>query len=316
MPCHPQAALHTPATALQPAKHSNASVSRREGDIGSTSSSAGCSIAAIARKKPGPQPSHVPDVDAEQLLRSLGLSGAVDPAALLRNLRKLSGVRQQGVLDNSAAVKAHLRSPTVGLTAQQAGLLLERCPLLFSWPPEQRAAVLFGELQEHKVPAAVAVACFAAYPQAAERTTLAAGLAEAAVILAHSEDRDSSLGGRTAKVPAAQRTAAALLSKKPSAVKLVCQRAGHLQQRAVELQQLGLTAADVAALVWGQSEVLWTDAAARVASRAVVLQQELGMPAAEVVAMVAKGKPTWLTSSVTTLRERAAALAEVSKCAC
>ena len=303
--CMPMLQLRTTARAAGGIAGSSSSSSSSEVNSGN--------VTASTRKKPGRPLTPVPDVDAAQLLHGLGLSSTADPAALLRNLRKLPGVRQQGVLDSAAAVAAHLRSPAVGLTVQQVGQLLERCPTLFSWPPEHRAAVLFGQLQGAGVTAAAAAACFRCYPKAADRTTLAPGLAEAAVILAHSEDRDSSLGGRTAKVPAAQRTAAALLSKKPSAVKLVCQRAGYLQQRAAELQPLGLTAADVAALVWGQPEVLWTDAAARVASRAVVLQQELGLPAAEVVALVVKRKPSWLTSSIVTLQERAAALAEVSK---
>ena len=175
---------------------------RAAGGIAGSSSSSGSSDvsgkAAAAPRKRGPPPSPVPDVDAEQLLRSLGLSSTADPAALLRKLRKLPGVRQQGVLDNAAAVAAHLRSPAVGLSQQQVGQLLERCPALFSYPPEQRAAVLVGQLQGAGVTAAAAAACFRCYPKAAERTTLAPGLAEAAVILAHSEDRDSSLSGRTA----------------------------------------------------------------------------------------------------------------------
>ena len=96
-------------------------------------------------------------------------------------------------------------------------------------------------------------------------------------------------------------------------MQLVCQRAGYLQQRAAKLQQLGLTPAEVAALAWRLPELLLTDTAARVASKAAVLQQELGLPAAEVVGLVTKGKPSWLTSSVTTLRERALALAGVSR---
>ena len=78
----------------------------------------------------------MPDVDAGQLLHSLGLDGAAEPSAVLESMRKLPGVRQQGVLDNAAAVAAHLLSPAVGLTRQQAGQVLERCPALFSWAPE------------------------------------------------------------------------------------------------------------------------------------------------------------------------------------
>ncbi|PRW05914.1 hypothetical protein C2E21_9412 [Chlorella sorokiniana] len=266
--------------------------------------------AAETRYRGGPKPSPVPDVDAEQLLRSLGLSGTADPAALLTNLRKLPGMRQQGVLDNAAAVAAHLRSPAVGLTPQQAGQLLERCPELFSWTPEQRAAVLFGELLGAGLTAAAAAQCFIRRPAAARSTTLAPGLAELPAILAHSEDRDSSLGGRVAKVPAAQRTVAVLLTKTPSAVQLVCQRAGYLQQRAAELQQVGFTAADVAALAWDLPELLTVNATANVASRAAVLQHELGLPPAQVVSLVASRKPGWLSSSVIALQEGAAALAE------
>ena len=270
-------------------------------------------VPATPASKPGRPRSPVPDVDAEQLLRSLGLSSTADPAALLRSLRKLPGVRQQGVLDSAAAVAAHLRSPAVGLSQQQVGQLLERCPLLFSYPPEQRAAVLFGQLLGAGLTAAAAAQCFITYPLAAATTTFVPGLAELAAILAHSEDRDSSLGGPVAQVPAAQRTVAARLSLGPAAVQLVCRSAGYLQQHAAELQQAGFTAAQVAALVWKVPELLSTDTAGRVASRVAVLQQELGLPAAAVVALVVKGKPSWLSSSVATLQKRAAALAEVSR---
>ena len=171
--------------------------------------------------------------------------------------------------------------------------------------------MLFGELKQHQVTAADAVRCFTAYPAAAQRTTLAPGLGELAAILAHSCDREGG-SDRRAAVPAAQRTVTALVSQTPSAVVLVCQSAGYLQQRAAELQQSGFTAADVAALAWVRSELLWTDGAARVASRAAVLQQELGLTAAEVVSL-AKRRPRWLDSNADTLRERAAALAEVSR---
>ncbi len=297
------AARSIPATAAA----SSGSGSTSGSDSGSHG---GSSEPAAAPKKRGRPLSPVPDVDAEQLLRSLGLSGAADPAALLRNLRKLPGVRQQGVLENAAAVATHLCSPAVGLTVQQAGQVLERGPYLFSWPPEQRAAMLFGELLWGGLTAASAAQCFVTSPAAATPTSFAPGLAELAAILAHSEDRQGRQG-RKAAVPAAQRTVAALLSSKPSAVLLVCQGVGYLQQRAADLQQAGFSAADVAALVWTQPDLLWTDAAAKLASRAAVLQQELGLTATEVVSLAARQKPRWLASSVATVRERAAALAEV-----
>ncbi len=273
---------------------------------------ASSSEAAAPRKQTGPKPSPVPDVDAEQLLQRVRLSDKTEPAALLRNLGKLPDVRQQGVLDHAAAVAAHLLSPAVGLTEQQAGQLLECCPELFSWPPEQRAAVLFGQLLGAGLTAAGAAQCLAAYPAAADRTTLAPGLAELAAILAHSQDRDSSLGGPVPKVPAAQRTVAALLTQTPSAAQLVCQRAGYLRQQATELQLVGYTAAQVAELAWGLPELLWADVAANLASVAAVPQQELGLAAAQVVSLAAKRRLGWISCSPDTLRERAAALAEVS----
>ncbi|PRW05885.1 hypothetical protein C2E21_9406 [Chlorella sorokiniana] len=238
----------------------------------------GSSKAALPRKRRNRQPSPVPDVDAKQLLRSLGHSGTADPAALRDRLRKLPGMRQQGVLDNAAAVAAHLRSPAVGLTVPQAGQLLERCPVLFSWPAEQRAAVLFGELLEAGLTAAAAARCFGSFIAAANPTTLAPGLAELAAILAHSEDRASSPGPQP--VAAAQRTVAALLTQTPGAVRLVCQRAGYLQQQAAELQQAGYSAAEVAAFAWEQPQLLCISGAARLADLAAVLQEELGVTAA------------------------------------
>ena len=267
------------------------------------------SKAAAPKQKRGRRPSPVPDVEAEQLLRSLGLGGTADPAALLERLRKLPGVRQQGMLDNAAGVAAHLRSRAVGLTVQQVGQLLERCPVLFSWPPEQRAAVLFGELLAAGLTAAAAARCFMALPSTAQYTTLAPGLAELGAILAHSEDRE---GRRLAAVPAAQRSVAALLSNTPRAVRIVCRSAGHLQQCAAELQQAGYTAAQVAAVAWEQPALLRAAAAAKVADVAAVLQQELGLTAAAVESLVmARHPPRWLTNDGAVVQVRAAALVEV-----
>ncbi len=318
-----QAPLHqSAAAALQRAPHSSSASGNASGmnagdESGSSSGShSGSSSSKFggstpdARYRGGSKPSPVPDVDSEQLLRSLGLSGTADPAALLRNLRKLSGVRQQGVLDNATAVAAHLCSPAVGLTAQQAGQVLERCPVLFSWPPEQRAAVLFGELLGAGLTAGAAAKCFATYPPAAQSSTFAPGLAELAAILAHSQDRQA---GRRAMVPAAQRTVAVLLSRIPAAVHLVSYAATSLQQRASELQQAGCAASQVAAMAWRHPELLSADASAKLASRAALLQQELGLPAAQVFSLAARHQPRWLSSSVSTLQERAEALAKVSE---
>ncbi|KAI7836218.1 hypothetical protein COHA_009899 [Chlorella ohadii] len=265
--------------------------------------------AAVPRKRGGSQPSPVPDVDAQQLLHTLGLDFAAEPAALLRKLRKLTGVRQQGVLDNAAAVAAHLLSPAVGLTAQQAGQLLERCPVLFSWPPERRAAVLFGQLMAVGLTAEAAAMCFAAYPPAAHCTTYAPGLAEMADILAHSENREGS-PGKPAAQPAAQRTVAALLTHSPRALQLVSWRAKYLQRRAAELQQAGYTAGQVAAVAWEHPVLFGVDTAGKMAADAAVLQQELGLKTAQLDSLSARRPPRWRTASSETVRTRAAALAK------
>ena len=194
----------------------------------------------------------------------------------------------QPVAPSLCAAAAHLRSPAVGLTRQQAGQLLQGCPDLFSWPPEQRATVLIGELMGAGLAAEEAAQCFIKFPEAAVVNSFAAGLAELAAILAHSQDRDSRLGGTRPKVPAPQRTAATLLQQTPSAVMLVCNAAGYLQQNAAELQQVGFTPADVAALAWDRPELLSRDAAGNMARAAAVLQQELGLTAAETVSLVAR----------------------------
>ena len=159
--------------------------------------------------------------------------------------------------------------------------------------------------------AAEAAQCFITLPIGARYVSYAAGLAELAAILAHSQDKESG-SGRRAAVPAAQRTAAALVSKTPGALQLVCQRAGYLRQQAIELQLAGYTAAQVAELAWGLPELLWADVAANLASVAAVPQQELGLAAAQMVSLAAKRRLGWISCSPDTLPERAAELAEVS----
>jgi len=175
--------------------------------------------------------------------------------------------------------------------------------------------VTFGVLLGAGRTGAEAAICLAVRPEAAQVNTLAPGLAELAAILGNGQDRGG-LGGQAPKGLAGQRTVTVLLTQTPSAVRLVCQSAGYLQQRAAELQRAGFAAAEVAALAWWQPVLLCTDSAARIASRAAVLQQELGLPMAQVVSLVAQRKPSWVNSSVDTLRERAAALAEVSGAEC
>ena len=253
----------------------------------------------------------MPHIDTEQLLHSLGLSGAALPSKLLASLRKLSGARQSGVLEHAAAVVKQLCSSAVGLTGEQAGRLLEARPLLFSWPPEEGAALQLGQLRAAGLTVEAAVSCLLALPAEGGYRSFEDGLAELADILAHSADRESSHGGRKPAVPAAQRTTAALLTLKPAVIRLVLNKAGHLQQCSQQLQQAGWSAAEVAALVWYRPSFLASDSVQRLQQAIGVLVQQLGLTPAEVVGAVISIKPSWLTSSIDTLGRRAAALAEV-----
>ena len=251
------------------------------------------------------------EAEAADMLRSLGLQGALPPATLLDSLQSLSAERRGGVMQHAAAVAQHLRGPAVGLSAQQVGRLLERCPTLFSWPPQERATPLFRQLLGEGLAVDAAVRCFASFPPAAGAVSFEDGLEELAALLALSRDWE---GGRTPKVPAAQRTVAALLADKPSAIRLVASSPGYITQRSLQLQQEGFLPADVAALAWCQPELLATNAVRRLQRAAAVLEQELGLAPEDVVGLVASRKPGWLTSSEDTLRSRAAALAEVRAC--
>jgi len=223
---------------------------------------------------------------------------------------RLNGLRQQGVLQHAAAVAAHLRSPAVGLEEGQLEELFVGCPVLFSWAPQERAGLLFGQLMAAGLTAADAAACFIACPNLAQCRSMEAGLAELAAILQHSQD---SKHGKQAQVPAAERTSAALLRKLPSACQLVVMKAGGLKQRVDSLVSLGCTRADVARLVWNRSEFVWGDSAQRVQRAIEVLQDKLGLDAAVVVSMVVSGATSWLRCRKETLAARCDALVEVRR---
>ena len=247
--------------------------------------------------------SAVPHFDAQQLLESLGLAGR--PDVTLARLRKLPGVRQQGVLDHGAAVAAHLRG--LGLEAQLLAGLLRYCPILFSWAPDQRAAVLFKQLMDSGLTAAEAAPCFRYDPTAAETGSFAAGIAELAALLGRG--RSSRKGPQAAVAPEAW-TVAGLLRRVPSAVKLVCGSAGWLQGRSVGLQQLGYEPADVAWVAWHRPELLARDAAKLMQQAKAVLCQEMGLQPEQALQALKRG-PRWLTCSSSTLLERVQAMRKV-----
>jgi hypothetical protein len=257
------------------------------------------------KRRRGRPKSEAPAYDAQQLLHSLGLKGS--PAELRRSMSKMNGIRQQGVLQHAAAVVAHLRG--LGLEQQLLEQLFMRCPELFSWPPEERAEALFSQLMSSGLTAAEAARCFEAWPEAARYLSFAGSTAVVDGILSHSQDSNR---GPKPKVPAAQRTAAAMLRADPSSVQLLQVDGTKLRRKSDGLLVLGCSSKAVAKLLWSLPSLFWkADSVAQPEQAADVLHNELGLAPEAVLELVASNAPGWLTNSQDTLRRRAAALAEV-----
>jgi hypothetical protein len=222
-------------------------------------------------------------------------------------MSKMNGIRQQGVLQHAAAVVAHLRG--LGLEQQLLEQLFVRCPELFSWPPEERAEGLFSELMSSGLTAAEAARCFVAHPTAVQCISLSGSIEVVDEILSHSQDSNR---GVKPKVPAAQRTAAAMLRTDPSAVQILYVDATKLRRQRDRLVVLGCSPAAVAKLLWSLPTLFAkADSVAQLEQAADVLHDELGLAPETVLELVASKAPRWLTSNQDTLRQRAAALAEV-----
>ncbi|KAI3427370.1 hypothetical protein D9Q98_010286 [Chlorella vulgaris] len=257
----------------------------------------------LPKRRRAPPKSEAPAYDSQQLLHSLGLNGS--PAELRRSKLR-SSTRQQGVLQYAAAVVAHLRG--LGLEQQLLEELFVRCPELFSWPAEERAEGLFSELMSSGLKAAEAASCFVAVPQAERNSSFGGSIAVVDEILSHSQDSNR---GVKPKVPAAERTAAAMLRADPSSVHIVRMDATKLRQQCDGLVLLGCSPAAVAKLLW-LLPALFANAnsVAQLEQAADVLHDELGLAPETVLEQVVVKAPSWMNSSQDTLRRRAAALAE------
>ncbi|KAI3427365.1 hypothetical protein D9Q98_010281 [Chlorella vulgaris] len=249
--------------------------------------------------------SMAPAYDAQQLLHSLGLKSS--PAELRRSMSKMNGKRQQGVLLHAAAVAAHLRG--LGLEQQLLEELFVRCPELFSWPPKERAEGLFSEVMSSGLTAAEAARCVVGYPTIVKYISFGGTIAVVDEILSHSQDSNR---GVKPKVPAAERTAAAMLRADPSSVQILWSDAAKLRRQFDQLVSLGCSPAAIAKLLWSSPSLLCSNAnsVAQLEQAADVLHDELGLAPETVLELVASKAPGWLTYSQDTLRRRAAALAE------
>ena len=84
-----------------------------------------------------------PELAAE--LRPLAaIAGVADSAELSRSVAALGPKPERRVVEHGAAVAQLLLS--LGVPRTQLAALLWCCPVLFSWPAEHRAALLFGQL--------------------------------------------------------------------------------------------------------------------------------------------------------------------------
>jgi hypothetical protein len=208
----------------------------------------------------------LPDLAATlaALAAQCGLNGR--EAELARVVAALVEKRQQGIKDHGAAVAAYLAG--LGIEEGQLGRLLLRCPYLFSWPVEQRAGVLFGQLMALGLSAAQAVRCFEQQRFAAFSPSFEPATAVLAPLLAAGV-RASDVG------KTGEQLLGELLVRQPSMTPLLQYNGHYLQQRIDSLLQLGLSQQQLVAAV-RQDWSLPVRPPERLAALESVLQQELG----------------------------------------
>jgi hypothetical protein len=230
-----------------------------------------------------------------------GLSGR--EAELAGSVAALAQKRQQGALQHGISVAAYLAG--LGIEQGQLGRLLMRCPYLFSWPVEQRAGVLFGQLTALGLTAAEAARCFEQQPLAAENPSFEPAIAVLASLLA--------AGCRASDVDTrGQQLLGELLVRRPAAVLLHQYRAELLQQRIGSLVQLGLTERQLVACLQQEFSLL-TVRPERLAAQEAVLQQELGANR-QLWLKVLHSATQGATMAEDKLRQRAQALVAVRAC--
>ena len=91
------------------------------------------------------------------------MAGRADAAKLSRNVAALGPKPERLVLEHGAAVAQLLLSLGV-----PRATLLSKCPVLFSWPANERAALLFGQLTQLGLTAVEVARCFEQIPAAAK----------------------------------------------------------------------------------------------------------------------------------------------------
>ena len=212
---------------------------------------------------------------------------------------------------------AYLRG--LGINRGQLARLTERCPELFSWPVEERAEVLFGQLMGLGLSAAEAGRCFEMEPPAAACPSFAPAIGVLAGLLA-----SGSLDGQPHE--AGRQLLAGLLRKQPAATRLLEYRGPYLQAGIDDLLELGMTEMQLAARVQTVPQFLALPlgapggAARHLAQLEAVLLQELGCDRALFLKLLLHVPRTdWQDYAdrclAATMLDRPLALAEVCGCA-
>ena len=163
---------------------------------------------------------------------------------------------------------------SLGVPRAQLATLLSKCPVLFSWPANERAALLFGQLTQLGLTAVEVARCFEQIPAAAKARSFEPTIPVLAALFAAGSKAGGSRSG--------EQLLGALLRQQPAAVGLLKLQPDTLQQRISNLvQRCGLhweqtskQAVVVAAMQRRCWELLNLNTAHLLAVEAV-LQQEL-----------------------------------------
>ena len=252
-----------------------------------------------------------PELAAE--LRPLAaLAGVADTAELSRNVAALGPKPERRVVEHGAAAAQLLLS--LGVPRPQLAKLPGRCPLLFSWPANERPTLLFGQLARLGLTAAQAAQCFEQQPTAACVPSFEPAIPVLAALFAAGSKAGSSRSG--------EQLLGDLLRRQPAAVGLLERQPDTLQQRISNLvqrygphwEQQNKQAVIVAAMQQ-QSWTLPFRPAAHLLAQEAVLQQELGQQPGDgthLLATILQRHALAASCSPDTLQARVQALKAVS----
>ena len=256
---------------------------------------------------------------AGELAPLAALCGVTDRAALAAAVAALGPKRGAGVVQHGAGVAALLEQ--LGLTQAQLGALLQRCPLLFSWPVKERAAPLFGQLMGRLgLTAAEAACCFEQHAKAAGSPSFEPAieaLAELFAVAARGEAGGAAPGSGGAAFSEAERQTAEwqlgqLLRGSPGAVRLLCSDEATLRQRCAALQlRYGLSARQLVSALKQSDSLFARDLDRHLADMEAALEEELGVGGRALVGAMLRTQARSVTCGVDILRQRCRALVKV-----